>query len=373
MQVGLHLAQVGLCWFLHGHSSLVVHIQIESTIQFILAGIILETRHHRIGMCNPNHAAMWFVKRIWHDAPYRDALKILASRFNILDRAMMYEALTGNKWGDPVYIFINALHFGSPAELVKHCQKEITLIKHMPRLRIPDVSVVIPLFWSTTYLLDWVKSSIQVGDMRPLEYIINKRTKYQITHLELYRIAIECDNVIAVELLLGSIPMPTGLRMRPNTWHLFPAHNIHCNPRDILECIAAHPAWVDIILERAGVTMRDMLPEIITYDDHLSFITQYFQPADVLACINGRISTPVLIWLASKVPYETIPMQFWNSAFVEKMWLRITSEQRSTLLVRNVYAMLMFRNGTLGHAPICKMTFLRYATCWEIKKIEHLM
>lgn len=329
-------------------------------------------------MFNPNHVAMWFVKKLWPDAPFKDAWMLIFRQTTLLDRAMMFEAVTSRTWGRPDYMFILSLKQPellpfTRARLHPRCIMQApTSPEDVPLQSIPFL--IEHMNKESSYMLTWVGECVEHGNMQPLDYVCAYGSHMTNTLCaDLINVACQIDSLYMLQRVLKfKTHIISCYCMRPKTWKaaadaqiLFKC--ILCI--DVLECIAATPHAHDEILQLAECTLDRCIKFATKEGVHLDTLSKLVSPRKLLEQSHISLPYATLSWmLENGIAMAEIPYNIWSGDAMIKMWPRLDPVQRAHILSMNG-RYLADKYGSEITGPFDKMTFLALADYSTIKRM----
>jgi hypothetical protein len=327
---------------------------------------------------NPNHAAMWFVKHIWPDAPFKDAWMLIFRQTTLLDRVMMFEAVTSRTWGRPDYLIILSLKQPALLPFVR------ARLHRRWLLQAPTSPEDVPL-QSIPFLIEhmnkehiptWVGECVEHGNMQPLDYVCAYGSRMTNTLcVDLINVACQVDSLYMLQRVLKFKPHNVSCyRMRPKTWKAAADTQIlfkYCQYTDVLECIAASPHEHDEILQLAECTLDRCIKFATKEGVHLDTLAKVTSPRKLLEQSYSLLPYATLSWmLENGIAMAEIPYNSWSSDAIIKMWPRLDPVQRAHILASSgrylVDKYIVAREIT---HPFDKMTFLALADYSTIKRM----
>jgi hypothetical protein len=203
----------------------------------------------------PTKLTIWFLRKyVWINAPYTDALVCIARTLNIVDRAMIYEAITGRHW-NVTRAYCESVRLRGYEAVTAWLHGRVDRIESAPVDICHSIREITLGFVSDSRAIRWVYKCACNGNLHPIatlhEWIDQFKLQYRPYGYEYRDLSRKCNEAGLIEALLcmhakGMIsPHNTDFTLHPKTYLILRelGYLVKSDTRGVLQCIDAD-MWI---------------------------------------------------------------------------------------------------------------------------------
>lgn len=210
----------------------------------------------RLLCTSPIKLTIWFLRNyVWsYPSAYTDALVCIARHLNIVDKAMIYEAIVGVPW-NPTRTYCESVRLRGYETITKWLRPRIDKIESAPVDACHSIREIILGFSSEGRAINWIYKCARAGMLSPIatlhECIDQFKTIYQPYGYEYRDLSHKCNDAGLIEALLcmhakGMISLHNSpFTLHPKTYLVLRelGYAIKADKRGLLQCIDAD-MWI---------------------------------------------------------------------------------------------------------------------------------
>jgi hypothetical protein len=311
----------------------------------------------------------WFLRMyVWGEVyAYKDAIMLIARRLDIVDMAMIYEALTGQQYGDQTIIYLESLTVHS--DLYKWLRPRANL-KHykIPPNAINDYEHLI----EDANVFDWVSTSVECNNLAPLQYSIAVGYDWPSYHIKrLFDVACQIDSVECVNMITSMCTFVLECNyVRPRTAPILRKLGImfSSDPYGALLCAVGHVEQE----YTSKYSIKEMCAVALEYGKHLDWIHAQMRIEEIASVQVNYYHVRSLRWLINhNAPIELLDINAFNTQDFIFMLPYMPQTTRASMLATSYMAWNVYK---LQPFDFCKETFRQKAptTIWQkVHKFGH--
>lgn len=313
----------------------------------------------------------WFLRRyVWpHKTPtYKDAIMLIARRLDIVDMAMIYEALTGQQYGDQTNLYLESLTVHS--NIYKFLRPRANILdSHMiPANAINDYEYLI--MHAHVHKVTWLIKAIESNNLAPLQYAIRAGYDWaQYEEVRLFNSACDVDSVECVKILhQAGIKIGKCSYIRPRTAPLLREIGVKFggDPYGALLCAVAGVE----LQYTSGYNLTDLCTIALESGKHLDWIHARLHIDEIAKVIVDNYHPRSLRWLIDhNASIELLDTSAFSKDDFTLLLPIMSLQMRANLLAtsttaRHVYKMQQF--------DFCRETFRQKASSKIWKKVHRM-
>lgn len=206
----------------------------------------------RIRCTPPTKLTIWFLRKLWPEA-YTDALVCIARTLNIVDRAMIYKAITGKHW-NVTLCYCESVRLRGYEAVTAWLRGHVDKVESAPVDACHSIREIILGFVSDSRAIHWVYKCARAGNLSPIatlhECIDQFKTIYQPYGYAYKDLSHKCNDAGLIEALLcmhakGMINTQQRFTLHPKTYLILRelGYAIKADKRGLLQCIDAN-MWI---------------------------------------------------------------------------------------------------------------------------------
>jgi hypothetical protein len=285
---------------------------------------------------------------------------LIARRLDIVDMAMIYEALTGQQYGDQTIIYLESLTVQS--ELYKFLRPRAS-VKHykIPPNAINDYEYLI----GNADVFDWVLTAVECNNLAPLQYAIVFRHDWASYHIRrLFDVACKIDSVECVNMIISMCTFVLECNyVRPRTAPILRKLGIMFG-NDSYGALLCAVGRVEQEYT-SGYSIKDMCESALEHGKYLDWIHAQMSIEEIARTQTDYYHMRSLQWLINhNAPIELLDINAFNTVDFIFMLPYMTPTLRARLLATSYMAWKLYKSQPFD---FCRETFRQKAptTIWQ--------
>jgi hypothetical protein len=308
----------------------------------------------------------WFLRKyVWsHTYAYKDALMLIARRLDIVDMAMIYEALTGQQYGDQTIIYLESLTVQS--ELYKFLRPRAN-VRHykIPPNAINDYEYLIEN--ANVNVFDWVLTAVECNNFAPLQYTIAVEHDWASYHIkQLFDAACMVDSVECVNMIIRMCTFVLKCNyVRPRTAPILRelGFTFENDPYGALLCAVGHVEHQ----YTSGYSIEDLCVAALEHGQYLDWIHAQMRIEEIARTQTDYYHMRSLQWLIKhNAPLDLLDINAFTAQDFIFMLPYMTQTMRASILATSFVAWNVYK---LQPFDFCRETFRQKASSKIWKKV----